>query len=43
MNSNEKGKVAQKARQIVAVQSYPLGGARVGLFVGEVKGPITIP
>jgi hypothetical protein len=43
MNSNEKGKVALKARQTVAVKSLPLGGARAGLFIGEVKGLIIMP
>jgi hypothetical protein len=39
----EKGKVTLKARQKVAVKSHPLGGARVDLFIGEVKGLITMP
>jgi hypothetical protein len=42
-NSNKKGKVALKAKQTVVVKHRPLGGARVGLFIGEVKGLITIP
>jgi hypothetical protein len=42
-NSNEKGKVTLKARQIVVVKSRPLGGAHAGLFIVEVKGLITIP
>jgi hypothetical protein len=42
-NSNEKGKVALKARQIVAVKSYSLWGAHAGLFIGEVKVLIILP
>jgi hypothetical protein len=42
-NSNKKGKVVLKARQTVAVKSCHLGGARASLFIGEVKGLITIP
>jgi hypothetical protein len=42
-NSNEKGKVALKARQIVVVKSHPLGGVCAGLFIGEVKGLIIMP
>jgi hypothetical protein len=42
-NVIEKGKVTLKARQKVAVKSHPLGGARVDLFIGEVKGLITMP
>jgi hypothetical protein len=41
-NSNDKWKLALKARQIVAVNPTPLGGARAGLFVGEAKGLITM-
>jgi hypothetical protein len=42
-NSNEKGKVALKAKQIATIKSCPLGAARAGLFTVEVKGLITIP
>jgi hypothetical protein len=42
-NSNEKGKVALKARQTILVKSHYLGGAHAGLFIGEVKGLVTIP
>jgi hypothetical protein len=38
-----KMKVALKARQTVEVKSSPLGGARVGLFIWEVKRLITMP
>jgi hypothetical protein len=34
--------VTLKARQTVAVKFDPPGSARAGLFIGEVKGLITI-
>jgi hypothetical protein len=42
-NSNEKRETTLKARQIVIVKSHPLRGAHTGLFIGEVKGLITMP
>jgi hypothetical protein len=41
-NSNKKGKVALKARQTIAVNPTPLG-VHVRVFIGEVKGLITMP
>jgi hypothetical protein len=41
-SERERERTALKARQMVAVQSPPLGGARVGLFIGEVKVHITM-
>jgi hypothetical protein len=41
-NSNEKWKAALKARQTVIVKSHPLRGAHAGLFIGQVKGLITM-
>jgi hypothetical protein len=43
LNSNEKRKVALKARQIATIKSQPLGSAHAGLFIWEVKGLTTMP
>jgi hypothetical protein len=42
MTLNEKRKMAQRSMQTVANQSLPSRCARVGLFIGEVKGLITM-